>query len=52
MGEEAPQEGARRRTKRSSDPRAERVRNDLFAAAERMGLQGLPISVSSLVQQA
>ncbi|WP_449283654.1 TetR/AcrR family transcriptional regulator [Leucobacter sp.] len=52
MGEQAPQEDARRRAKRSNDPRAERVRNDLFAAAERMGLQGLPISVSSLVQQA
>lgn len=52
MGEDAPQEVIRKRAGRSRDPRAERVRRDLFAAAEQMGRAGEPVSVSSLVKRA
>lgn len=52
MGDDAPQQATRERAGRSRDPRAERVRRDLFAAAERMGRAGAPVSVSSLAKEA
>lgn len=52
MAEAAQQDSIRRRLAQSNDPRAARVRSQLFAAAHRLECASHPVSVSTLTKEA